>query len=193
MIGATLALVLDDFKSYEQYLTTIIGSRLLVRAQRMFFMVQQPHFRTFWCWMIFAKEKIYGRFLWMAFHCLNNTEPIWGESLLFTTESPGFVLSQTWSHQSVFNQGLLDWKSSSLNTRPLQHQMHIKLFKNVQLASLTSGWRYWWPTVAVNLFLICKFSRKKNHIFKVDMLSLYGMKELWTNIKKSTNLKPPSA
>ena len=124
MIGATLALVLDDFKSYEQYLTTIIGSRLLVRAQRMFFMVQQPHFHTFWCWMIFAKEKLYGRFLWMAFHCLNNTEPIWGESLLFTTESPGFVLSQTWSHPSVFNQGLLDWKSSSLNTRPLQHQMH---------------------------------------------------------------------
>ena len=36
---------------------------------------------------------------------------------------------------------------------------------------------------------------KNNHIFKVDMLSLYGMKalELWTAVEKSTNLKPSSA
>ena len=65
------------------------------------------------------------------------------ESLLFTTELPEFMLSQTWSHPAVFDQGPLDWKSSSLNTRPLQDEMEIKILKNEQLASLTPKWRYW--------------------------------------------------
>ena len=41
------------------------------------------------CWMIFVNCP----FLSMDFHCLNATEPIWGDSLLFATESPGVVLS----------------------------------------------------------------------------------------------------
>ena len=135
----------------------------------------------------------------MEFHCLSNTESIWGEkkkkkrdSLLFTTEFPGVVLSQPRSHPAVLNRGPLDWKSSSLNTRTFQDEMQIKLFKNEQLASFTPKWRYWWPTVAVHIFLFFKVSQK-NHIFKVNMLSLYSMKELWTAVKKSTNLKPSSA
>ena len=119
--------------------------------------------------MKFAKEKLYGQFFWMEFHCLNTTEPIWRErerereSLLFTTELPEFMLSQTWSHPAVFDQGPLDWKSSSLNTRPLQNEMEIKILKNEQLASLTPKWRYWWPTVAFSHFVICKVSQNISH------------------------------
>ena len=51
--------------------------------------------------------------------------------------------------------------------------MQIKPFNNEQLASLIPEWRYWWPIVAVHLFLICKVSQKKKHIFKMDMLSLW--------------------
>ena len=110
--------------------------------------------------MIFAQEKLYGPFLWMEFHCLNSTEPIWGDSLLFTTESPGVV---PWSHLVVFNLVPLDWKSSSLNSRPLQDEVQIKLYKNEQLPSLKPKWRYWWPTVAVYLFFTSKANQKKSH------------------------------
>ena len=63
--------------------------------------------------------------------------------LLFTAEISGIVLSQPWSHPAILNQGPLDWKSSSLNTRSMQDEMQIKLFKNEQLTSLTPEWRYW--------------------------------------------------
>ena len=32
--------------------------------------------------------KICGALLWMRFNCLKATEPLWGDSLLFTTQSP---------------------------------------------------------------------------------------------------------
>ena len=35
------------------------------------------------------KKKLYGPFLWMRFNCLEATEPLRGDSLLFTTKSPG--------------------------------------------------------------------------------------------------------
>ena len=35
------------------------------------------------------KKKLYGLFLWMGFKCLNATEPLQGDSLLFTTQFPG--------------------------------------------------------------------------------------------------------
>ena len=34
--------------------------------------------------------KFYSPFLWMWFNCLKVTEPLRGDSLLFTTQSPGF-------------------------------------------------------------------------------------------------------
>ena len=33
--------------------------------------------------------KLYGPFLWMTFNCLKATGPLRGDSLLFTTKSPG--------------------------------------------------------------------------------------------------------
>ena len=35
------------------------------------------------------KKKLYGPFLWMRFSCLEATELLRGDSLLFTTKSPG--------------------------------------------------------------------------------------------------------
>ena len=63
--------------------------------------------------------------------CLKGTEPLRGDSLLFTTMSPGGSgthltnllkddrLSLTWSDPVVLNLRPLDWESSSLTTRPL--------------------------------------------------------------------------
>ena len=132
--------------------------------------------------MIFAPQKIYGPLLWMEFHCLKATDPVWGGSLLFTTESPGVVLSQPWSHPVVLNWGSLDWKSSTLNTRPLKDYMQIKLFKNEQLAALLLngdiGHQQW-------QFIFSLFVKlaKKIHIFKLDLLSLNDMNKLWTAVK----------
>ena len=33
--------------------------------------------------------KLYGPFIWMGFNCLKSTKPLWGDSLLLTTRSPG--------------------------------------------------------------------------------------------------------
>ena len=55
--------------------------------------------------MIFTKEKLYGPFLWKGLRCLNTTESIRGDSLLFTSESPRVVHIQTWSHPTVLNRG----------------------------------------------------------------------------------------
>ena len=34
--------------------------------------------------------KLYDSFLWMGFNCLKAAEPLRGDSLFFTTQSPGF-------------------------------------------------------------------------------------------------------
>ena len=36
-----------------------------------------------------TQKKLYGHFLWMGFNCIKATEPLLGDSLLFTTKSPG--------------------------------------------------------------------------------------------------------
>ena len=36
-----------------------------------------------------ASKKLYGPFLWIGLHCLKATGPLWGDSLLLTTKSPG--------------------------------------------------------------------------------------------------------
>ena len=35
------------------------------------------------------KRKLYGPFLWLGLNCLKVTVPLQGDSLLFTTRSPG--------------------------------------------------------------------------------------------------------
>ena len=37
----------------------------------------------------FSYESPYDPFLWMGFNCVNATEPLRGDSLRFTTKSPG--------------------------------------------------------------------------------------------------------
>ena len=50
---------------------------------------------SFLQWSIFKKwdqrhkKKLYGPILWMGFNCIKATEPLLGDSLLFTTKSPG--------------------------------------------------------------------------------------------------------
>ena len=61
------------------------------------------------------KKKLYGSFYWFKSNCLKATQPLLGDSLLFTTKSPGVPdtsldrprkderLSQAWSHPVVLN------------------------------------------------------------------------------------------
>ena len=50
----------------------------------------------------------------------------------------------------------------------------MKQFENEELNSSTPEWRYWSPTLAVHLFLVCNVNHKTNKItFTVDRLSLY--------------------
>ena len=61
----------------------------------------------------------------MGFNCLKATEPLRGDSLLFTTKFPEILgrhlidlrkyerLSRPWSHPAVLNTGLLDSESSA--------------------------------------------------------------------------------
>ena len=35
------------------------------------------------------KKKLYDPFLWMRFDCLKTTDPLRGDSILFTTKPPG--------------------------------------------------------------------------------------------------------
>ena len=37
---------------------------------------------------IIGKRKLYGPFFWMGFNCLKATEPLQGDSLLFTIHFP---------------------------------------------------------------------------------------------------------
>ena len=88
--------------------------------------VNLVQFKTF----TLKKKKLYGPFLWMGFNGPNATEPLWGDSLLFTTQSLGrpgnhllylrrMRLSWSWSHPAFMNPGPLDWESSSLTTAHL--------------------------------------------------------------------------
>ena len=64
----------------------------------------------------------------MGFNCLKATEPLRGDSLLSTTQSPGVPGTHlinfermkgcglSSSHPAVLNLGLLDWESSTLTT-----------------------------------------------------------------------------
>ena len=66
----------------------------------------------------------------MGFNCLKATEPLGGDSFLFTTKSPEtpthFVdprkderMSQPWNYPVVLNTGPKHRESSALTTRPL--------------------------------------------------------------------------
>ena len=77
--------------------------------------------------------KLYGPFLWMGFNCLKAAEPPRGDSLLFTTQSPGNPgthlidlrrMSLPQRHPAVLN-GLLDWESSTLITTIIK-KTHVK-------------------------------------------------------------------
>ena len=83
----------------------------------------------------------------MGFNCLKSTEPLRGDSLLFTTKFPrsswySFIqprknerLSQTLNHPVVLNLGPLDWESSAPTTRPLLHAgiLRILSFFEIQI------------------------------------------------------------
>ena len=70
---------------------------------------------------IILHEKLYGFFLWVGFNCLKATKPLRGDSLLFTSQSPGVPGTHLidfrrmegcglpWSHPVV-----LDWETSTL-------------------------------------------------------------------------------
>ena len=43
-----------------------------------------------YCLLTFSiKKKLYSSFLWVGFNCLKAAEPLRGDSLLFTSKSPG--------------------------------------------------------------------------------------------------------
>ena len=75
-------------------------------------------------------KKLYGPFLWMRFNCLKATATS-RRQFTFYRSVPrnswsSFYrprkderLSRPWSHPVVLNMGLLDWKSSTLTTRPV--------------------------------------------------------------------------
>ena len=81
---------------------------------------------------IILHEKLYGPFLWLGFNCLKATEPLRGESFLFTTQSPGVPGTHLmdlgkmkgcglpWNHPAVLNLGLLDWESCTLTTNVIR-------------------------------------------------------------------------
>ena len=64
----------------------------------------------------------------MGFNFLKVIKPLRGDSLLFTTQSPGVPGTHlidlrrmkgcglTWSHPAVLNLGLLDWETNTLTT-----------------------------------------------------------------------------
>ena len=68
-------------------------------------------------------KKIDGPFLWVGFNCLKATEPLWRNNLLFTILNLRTRKDWPWSHPVVLNPGPLDWKSSTLTTRPLLHKV----------------------------------------------------------------------
>ena len=67
--------------------------------------------------------------------------------------------------------------------------MQIKLFNNEQLESLTPEWRYWWPTVAVYFFHICKVKKKKNSDFQRGYVIIIWDEETMNHCKKVYQFK----
>ena len=50
-------------------------------------------------WLVGSKKKLYGPFLWIGFNCLKATEPLWGDSLLFTAKSPEILVFFLWNSE----------------------------------------------------------------------------------------------
>ena len=62
--------------------------------------------------------KRYGPFLWMGFNCHKTTEPQWGESLFFTTKSPGVPGTH------LINLGMMkSWVDLALQPSNLLHKL----------------------------------------------------------------------
>ena len=88
--------------------------------------------------------KLYGPFLWVGFNCLKATEPLQGDSLLFTTkfpEIPGTHLIDLgrikgWvdlgATQWFLYTGPVDWESRALTTRPLLHYFRKVVEKKME-------------------------------------------------------------
>ena len=84
---------------------------------------------------LISKLKIVWPILWMGYNCLKATEPPWGDSLHFATQSPGIPstpgpqknerMSWPLNHPGFFNLGLLDWEPSTLTTTIIW-KMHVK-------------------------------------------------------------------
>ena len=68
-----------------------------------------------WCWnfkLDLFKKINYGPFLCMGFNCLKATEPLWIDSLLFTTQSQGFPGTHLIDHRRMkcwVNLGATQW------------------------------------------------------------------------------------
>ena len=76
------------------------------------------------------KKKLYGTFLWMGFNCLKATATSRRQFTFYHSVPRNSWyslyrprkderLSRPWSYPVVLNTGLLDWESSTLNTRLL--------------------------------------------------------------------------
>ena len=95
-------------------------------------------------------EKLYGPFLWMGLNYLKATEPLRGDSLFLTNQSPGVPgthlidfrrmkeCSLSWSHPVVLNLGRLDWETSTL-TITIIRKRYVKckcpVFTNIKQTS----------------------------------------------------------
>ena len=85
--------------------------------------------------------KLYGPHLWIEFNCIEATEPLWGGSLLITTQFPeipgtGLIgkrlkdekLSQPWIHPVVL-------KTATLRTQHLNHEDIAQLLVSLFISS----------------------------------------------------------
>ena len=78
--------------------------------------------RFFWETSLGKKLKLHGPFLWIGFICLKATEPLRGDSLLFTTKFPGIPVThfmdlgrmKGWVDPVVLISLPMDWKSSAV-------------------------------------------------------------------------------
>ena len=110
--------------------------------------VRQIKFKGFWmsfeakdCFQRQKYLKLYGPFLWMGFNCLKATQPLWGDSLLFTTKvskNPWYLLDQSrkdermrwpWSHPVVLN--------SCIKLVITKYKLKLQYVKLTQLWPLT--------------------------------------------------------
>ena len=85
--------------------------RYVFNPFKYFHRVFLQHSPLLWIIFIQMKKKLYGPFSGMWFNCLKATEPLWGDSLLFTTKSPG--VSGTHFIDGVRMKGWVDLESPS--------------------------------------------------------------------------------